>query len=270
MKIVAKAISVGLILFLALCGAAFSQESVTADAHIVATGFLISPEGFVLTNRHVVDHCGGPIEATYNEKVAESLKIPPPISPAQVVARGKTLDLALLATGFRNFEYLRLRGNGGRIRDASLPQQDEFVTTLGFMDGEWNPRGGMISKTSDPLLAKMPQSTAKLPGPGYAALGAVVDLQTGTGASGSAVLDDSGLVIGIIWGGVGNEGEPHILNNLAIYAFLTANGVSVPLEDIGPYPPHWQGRGVKAFFNHQADLLSVLAMTTVRITCPAR
>jgi hypothetical protein len=44
----------------------------------------------------------------------------------------------------------------------------------------------------------------------------------------------------------------------------------VPLEDIGPYPPHWQGRGLHKFFGHQADLLSLLMTTTVRITCPAR
>jgi PAS domain S-box-containing protein len=86
----------------------------------------------------------------------------------------------------------------------------------------------------------------------------------------SLIIDDGGLLIGIIWGGKGNEGEPHILNNWAIYSFLEANGVSVASENIDPYPPHWQGRGLAEFFNHQATLLSLLMTTTVRITCPAR
>ena len=110
-------------------------------------------------------------------------------------------------------------------------------------------------------------------------------MESGHGASGSPIVDDSGLLIGIIWGGKGNEGEPHILNepllnephilnNLAIYSFLKANDVSVPLEDIGPYPPHWQVKDPEErsdkFWHHQAELLSLLATTTVRITCPAR
>ncbi len=265
----AKTISLGLILFLFLPGAAFSVEGVTPHSYWIGTGFLVSPKGFVLTNRHVVEDCADPIEATYNEKAAEYLKIPPPISRVEVVARGKILDLALLATGFRKFPYLRMRGERGQIGEASLPQQHELVTTLGFEGGEWNVRGGMIEDTSDPFLAEV-NPTVKLSAPGYAGLGAVVSLQSGHGASGSPVVDDSGLLIGIIWGGKGSEGEPHILNNGAIYVFLKANDVSVPLEDIGPYPPHWQGRGLHKFFDHQADLLSLLMTTTVRITCPAR
>jgi hypothetical protein len=255
-------------LFLFLSGAAFAEEAVMSHSYWVGTGFLVSSEGLVLTNRHVVEDCAEPIEATYNEKAAEYLKIPPPISRVKVVARSQTLDLALLATGFRKVPYLRMRGKG-QIGEASLPKQGEFVTTLGFEGGEWNVRGGDIKDTSDQFLAEV-NPTVKLPAPDYAGLGAVVSLQSGHGASGSPIIDDSGLLIGIIWGGKGNEGEPHILNNWAIYGFLEANGVSVSLENIGPYPPHWQGRGLAEFFSHQAKLLSLLMTTTVRITCPAR
>jgi S1-C subfamily serine protease len=131
-------------------------------SYIVGTGFLISHEGFVLTNRHVVEGCDDPIEVTYNEKVAEELHMPPPISRVKIVAQGKILDLALLATSFRNFPYLSLRG--------ALPKRDEFVHTLGFIGGEWSVRGGTIRDTPDPVLAQLSESSANLPAPGYGAL----------------------------------------------------------------------------------------------------
>jgi S1-C subfamily serine protease len=265
-----KTISLGLILALSLCGSAFSERAATTHFYIVGTGFLVSPEGFVLTNRHVVEECADPIEATYNEKVAEHLQIPPPISRVKILAQGKTLDIAVLATDFRNFPYLRLRAERGKISDGSLPKRDEFVTTLGFIGGEWSVRGGQITDTFDPLLAKLSESAPNLPAPGYGAFGAVVSLGSGHGASGSPIVDDSGLLLGIIWGGIGNEGEPHILNNVAIYAFLKAHGVPVPMANIGPYPPRWHGRGMDAWMKHTAAILGLLMRTTVRITCPAR
>jgi S1-C subfamily serine protease len=225
-----------------------------ATKYIVGTGFMISPNGLILTNRHVVEDCVGPIEARY---------IASGVSRAVIIAKGKTLDLALLATGFRDVPYLHLRENEGKV---SLPVRDEFVHTLGFIENVFSPRGGTVTDTSDPALAKL---TGK---PILVDAGAIIGLNSGHGASGSPVVDDTGLLIGIIWGGpVGTPdyATPHMFNGAAIYSFLSANQIPVPMADTGPYSRSSKVKSSHPAWDHIVQIEGFLSETTVRIACPA-
>lgn len=236
---------VAIVLLIASNGASLASE------YITGTGFMISSDGLVLTNHHVVAKCADPIEVKYFKSGR---------SRAVIIAKGKALDLALLATRFRSVPYLRLRANGGIV---TLPTRGEIVHTLGFTGGVFSPRGGLITDTSDPALAE------RTGDPRFTEVGAIIGLDSGPGASGSPVLDDTGLLIGIIWGGhlsLPNYGVPHMLNNAAISGFLTANGVPVPVADTGPYPRY----NLNSVLDHVVRIGGLLSETTVQITCPVQ
>ncbi len=55
-----------------------------------------------------------------------------------------------------------------------------------------------------------------------------------------------------------------MLNNVAIYGFLTANGVPVPMADTGQIDP----MGAKDGWDHITRVGEPLSVTTVKITCP--
>ncbi len=247
MKRVRRQWKARLILTIVLLIASFGTA--TASENVTGTGFVISPDGLVLTNRHVVERCMGPIEVKY---------IVSGLSHAVIVAKGQGLDFALLSTGFRNVPYLRLR----RIdKNGTLPIRDELVHTLGFIDGEFSPRGGVITDISDPVLGE------RTGDPRSNALGAIISLNSGRGASGSPVLDNTGLLIGIIWGVDELRRDfvtPHMLNNIAIYAFLKANGVLAQMANKGPYDPV----DSKNVWDHFTDIVGNMGGTTVQISCP--
>jgi len=220
----------------------------TASEYAIGTGFMISSGGLVLANRHVVAKCAGPIEVSY---VASGR------SRAVIVAKGRVLDLALLATGFRNTPYLRLHASEGKV---TLPIRDELIFTLGFIGGKFSPRGGLITDVFDPVLEELTGDRR------FSKAGAIISLNSGHGASGSPVLNSTGLLIGIIWGGHFSQPEfitPHMLNNAAIYGFLSANGVSVPMADKGPYDLQVS----KGVWDHIVRITKHLSARTVRITC---
>lgn len=201
-----------------MTGVVGAQDS---EIYGIGTGFLISADGLVLTNRHVVSKCVDPPEVSY---------VVSGRSKAKVIAQGRKLDLALLKTDFRDVPFLRLRTKGGKI---SLPVVDEIIHTVGFFEGEWNPRGGQVIQSSDPELLTVPGQ------PLFSKAGSVIRLHSGPGASGSPVLDENGLLIGIIWAKTKEHwDEPwiHILNNVALYSFLRIHGVPIPTSDIGPNP----------------------------------
>ena len=233
---------VSLVVLIASCGAA------TASEYASGTGFLISPKGLILTNRHVVEDCEGPITATYVTVGSRQ---------AEIVVMGKGLDLAVLTTNSQDVPYLKLRASEGTV---DLPVLKEQVHTFGFHQGGATPHGGLIWKLSSNVLGEL------------APVGAVIDTNSGPGASGSPVVDDSGLVLGIIWlldHSDPDRVRPHMINSVGIYLFLEVHGIQIELSEVGPHPnPNPKPKDVKELVDHLADIVGLLFRTTVRITCP--
>lgn len=152
----------------------------------IGTGFLISPDGYLLTNEHVVDWAG---EAT-------EVQVGRPDGPtAKVVRRGskseaKLKDVALLhLEGVKELRWAKL-GNSDRVKET------DRVTAIGFPEPEKvgcrepSISGGEVTKTD--------ASTSQW-GSGLLQIAAPL-IQPGS--SGSPVFNSQGEVVGIIVGGI--------------------------------------------------------------------
>ena len=139
-----------------------------------ATGFIISPDGYILTNHHVYLSIGD--TATVRRRwsgrfYAEKLKI-------KLVLKSKKYDVALYkAEGATNLPYIPLR------TDSKV---GEGVFILG------HPKGKSLRASFGKILAKK-LVIAGRPSIEYSA-------QTWWGSSGSPILDRKGRAVAIHWG----------------------------------------------------------------------
>jgi S1-C subfamily serine protease len=172
------------------------------------TGFVISPDGYVLTNEHVV----GPSEITINEgrrkgtitlkptrievcfprEVAAALGMTVECSDASIAASDSALDLALLSMSAANVPYLALGDS-----DAISPGQP--TQALGF------PFGQQLSLDSGPSARAIPEITTT-----SGTISAVrstadterrylqVSANVNPGNSGGPLIDRDGFVVGVI------------------------------------------------------------------------
>jgi S1-C subfamily serine protease len=147
-----------------------------------ATGFVVSPTGLVITNRHVViDSLGNRVSSVFVRLAGSS-----GVHRAQVVRVAEdSVDLAVV----------QIEGTGPFPSVRVAPRVDaapgEAVVTLGFPYGTDLP---MDNATVEPSLTmgKVSRSITDL---------LQIDSFASQGASGSPVFDAHGHVVGVVWGG---------------------------------------------------------------------
>jgi len=213
----------------------FSPGALAADVeaeYVTGTAFFYNNEGDMFTNRHVVERC---------DPSSLAVRLPEgEVVPATILAVHKgEADLAALRTGRVTDSFASLRiYQGGR---TSLPSSPEDVFTAGFSYPEKNKfklqmRWGQITGFVDKNRKKVGLSEFN-----------VARIDADPGASGSAVLDYSGLLIGVVYArsidqfgesdkmatyGYGRH-EVYMLNNDAIVEFANENNLHLSAWDKG-------------------------------------
>jgi S1-C subfamily serine protease len=133
------------------------------------TGFAID-EHTIVTNRHVIEGLAVLEASTYDGRAIN-------VTDA---ARATFADLAIVRTS-------DLLPSAAVLADAN-PQTGDHVTVVGF------PSGGQLTITEGEVLGTQPD-------PLFSTLGQVIvsDVYVEPGSSGSAVLDDQGRVVGVVY-----------------------------------------------------------------------
>lgn len=208
------------------------------------TGVFINPDGHVVTNRHVIE--GGCRSGLWLEDLGGKR------FRAQVVKVSRTHDLALLQSERRGpHAFFRVNDT----RDAAvLPTLGEQVHIVGFPEGEFAFRGGLVTTLQDPQ---------------HGSTGFGVGLQTTFGGSGSPVFDNSGLLIGIVWGvRKSNDGSlrAYSIRADAIFPLLSEVRVGTATPRQAPHQPE-QGR---ALLDHVSDIVGTGAAITIKVYCIER
>jgi len=164
------------------------------------TGFFLGTSGFVLTNQHVVAHCGD----------MSIHQIDGSITPAKVMASDATNDLAVLKSVAKSPSY-------ARFREAADLRRGDAVVAFGFPRTDLLSTGGVVTNGTVSALSG-PQDDSRL-------LQISVPLQPGN--SGGPLLDQSGNIVGITSSGFRGDMQNVNFAIKAIVArsFLETNSV---------------------------------------------
>lgn len=226
---------------IAVIAVALSVSQAAAQQVSQGTGVFINPEGHVVTNRHVVE--GGCGSGVWLEDVSgERFR-------AAIVKVSRSHDIALLQSQRRGpHAFFRVNDT----RDAAVPPTlGERVHIVGFPEGQFAFRGGLVSTLQDPRH-------------GEAGFG--VGLQTTFGGSGSPVFDDSGLLIGIVWGvRKSDDGSlrAYSVRADAIFPLLAEVTVGTATPRQAPHKPK-QGQ---TWLDHAQDIVGTGAAITIKVYC---
>ena len=143
-------------------------DSVTYSS---GTGFFVSRDGYVLTNNHVVEHCG---------KI--NLYGAVPESPATLVAVDRDYDLALLKTG-------AIVTDAANLNNVKQPlREGDPVVVVGYPGQSWKT-GKIITREAQILKTSGPRGEEKW-----------IEFSDAIarGNSGGPLLDSSGNVEGVV------------------------------------------------------------------------
>lgn len=141
------------------------------------TGFIISPDGYIVTNKHVVSDQ----EAEYTVLMNDETK-----HPAKVLARDPVSDLAILKIDGKNYI-------SAELGDSSSLKPGQTVIAIGNALGEFRNTvsTGVVSGLSRSVIAGTGQGSEQLSGV------IQTDASINVGNSGGPLLNIAGQVIGI-------------------------------------------------------------------------
>lgn len=191
----------------------------------IGSGFFISPDGYILTNAHVVGGARDVSVILYDERNLMDKTDPVTkeggqatankVRFARVLRKNKSRDLALLKLEGENYPYLELE------TDRSRYVTGEEVAAIGAPRGiEWSLSRGVLSAARDNNGVDTLQT----------------DAAVNSGNSGGPLVSlRSGKALGInTWGRVAAKGEPAVQNlNFAVSAYEVGRtlGVHQPLSE---------------------------------------
>lgn len=191
------------------------QPQVVASRHVSGSGFVVSREGHVVTNHHVVADC-------------RSVTVNPGDAPAEIVARDPRNDLALLRRGGPVAAVASLRtGRSVRPGDdvvvVGYPLRGVLGASPVVTTGTVSALGGLANDTSKLQIAAPVQQ----------------------GSSGGPLIDRHGLVVGVIQSKINAlriaartgdipQNVNFAINTATLTAFLEASGVPFHAEPPGP------------------------------------
>jgi serine protease Do len=151
----------------------FQQFNVPQERreHSLGSGVIISPEGYLLTNNHVVDGANDVTVTLYDKREMK----------ARVVGTDSRTDIAVLKIEGSNFPYLTLADSSKvEVGDIVLAIGDPFgvgqTVTSGIVSATGRSLGGQIEEVEDFIQTDAPINP---------------------GNSGGALVDEDGYLIGI-------------------------------------------------------------------------
>lgn len=226
---------------LLLCVAVVSPCAAFAQNAFQGTGVYINPDGYVLTNKHVIKSgctAGLFLEDLSGKRVN-----------AAIARVSDDIDAALLKS-LPRVPHAFFRVNSDRSAAPPLVL-GEPVHIFGFPSGEFSPRGGTVSVARDPR---------------HGSDGFSIGLKTVHGGSGSPVLDNSGLMIGLVWGIDKSRGDSHLaysVNANALFPLLSQVRVGTATTQQAPLRSDYEQTPLQK----SADLAAYAATVVVKVIC---
>jgi serine protease Do len=192
----------------------------------VGSGFFISPDGYAVTNNHVVDHAKS-VEVTTDDGTKYT---------AKVIGTDPKTDLALIkVNGKSNFDYVKFEDNAPRVGDWVVAVGNPFglggTVTAGIVSAEGRNIG---SGAYDYLQIDAPINKGNSGGPTFDMNGNVVGVNT-------AIYSPSGGSVGI---------------GFDVTA-QTAKSVIAQLKDKGEVTRGWLGVQIQPVTSGIADSLGL-------------
>jgi serine protease Do len=192
----------------------------------VGSGFFISPDGYAVTNNHVVDHAKS-VDVTTDDGTKYT---------AKVIGTDPKTDLALIkVNGKSNFAYVNFEGNAPRVGDWVVAVGNPFglggTVTAGIVSAEGRNIG---SGAYDYLQIDAPINKGNSGGPTFDMNGNVVGVNT-------AIYSPSGGSVGI---------------GFDVTA-QTAKSVIAQLKDTGDVTRGWLGVQIQPVTSGIADSLGL-------------